>query len=184
MKKRQFYLCTSRFGQSQTEVIRNSEVIIHSARKVSAKSNRPIDSPILGNASFNLGTEMAHETLDRPSGSVSQSADSTAFNLFAEKESDTSKSRTKDIRQLEKHVDFSLVATSLDHTVHHVHHPCRTLTTRRALTTRLVLVELRETGNGSNDIGALVHDDDSTRSKTTLSVLERIIIHPKTMRKQ
>jgi hypothetical protein len=86
------------------------------------------------------------------------------------------------------------VTTTLDEAVHHVHHPGRTLTAWRALTTRLVLVELgrvlgpiwnrskarsylSEPSNSGNQISTLVHDDDRTRSETRLCILQGVIVH-------
>lgn len=42
----------------------------------------------------------------------------------------------------------------------------------------LKITYVSETCDGRNDVGALVHDDDGTRSQTGLRILERIIIHP------
>ena len=47
------------------------------------------------------------------------------------------------LRELKKHVNLALMTTSLDETVHHVHHPGGTLSARCALTARFVLVELQ-----------------------------------------
>ena len=47
-----------------------------------------------------------------------------------------------DLRELEKHVNFSLVSATFDETVHHVHHPCGALSARCALPTRLMFIEL------------------------------------------
>ena len=35
-----------------------------------------------------------------------------------------------------------------------------------------------ETGDSLDDVGALVHDDDGASTKTTLSVLEGVEVHP------
>ena len=83
----------------------------------------------------------------------------------------------KDIRDLEQHVDLADVTATLHHAVHHVHHPGGTLTTRRALTAGLVLVERREASDGRDDIGALVHDDNSTGTKTGLRILQGVVVH-------
>ena len=49
-----------------------------------------------------------------------------------------------DARDLKEHVDLSLVRTALSEAVHHLHHPGGALTTRGALATRFVFVELVE----------------------------------------
>ena len=38
--------------------------------------------------------------------------------------------------------------------------------------------DLGETGDGANDVGRLVHDDDGACSETRLQVLERVKVHP------
>lgn len=59
-------------------------------------------------------------------------------------------------------------------------HVCRTGLKDLERMGRIVTDEtyVGETGDGSNDIGALVHDDDRTRAETRLCVLEGIVIHP------
>ena len=78
--------------------------------------------------------------------------------------------------------------------VHHVHHPGRPFPARRALAARLVLVELRDkvslardrsnktqylgkTSNSSDDIGALVHNNDSASAETRLSIFQGVKVH-------
>jgi hypothetical protein len=112
------------------------------------------------------------------------------------REMGSARRREDDERELQEHVDLAPVSTPFDEAVHHVHHPGRTLTTWRALSTRLVLVELHEGENselfeqieytyfgeardGGNDVGALVHNDDCTRAETSLRILERIKVHAK-----
>lgn len=58
----------------------------------------------------------------------------------------------RNLREFQEHVNFSTVGAAFDHAVHHVHHPCGTLTTGSALTTRFVFVELetRQTRSISN----------------------------------
>ena len=42
------------------------------------------------------------------------------------------------------------------------------------------VTNLRKPGNSRDDIGRLVHHDDSTSTETRLSILERVEIHPRT----
>jgi hypothetical protein len=51
-------------------------------------------------------------------------------------------------RQLKKHVDLASVPSPLHHAVHHVHHPGRALTARRALAAGFMFVELRAVEKG------------------------------------
>lgn len=106
------------------------------------------------------------------------------------------KGREGSARKFEEHVDLALMATSLDESIHHVHHPRCAFSTWGTLATRFVLVELRdvllanndeakmgrtdvsEAGNGGYDVSAFVHDNDSTGPQTRLRILERVIIHP------
>lgn len=80
-------------------------------------------------------------------------------------------------RELEEHVNLSLLCSSLYHPVHHVHHPSGTLPARRALTTRLVLVEFGESGNGIDHICRLIHDDDCSCTQRSSIILERVVVH-------
>jgi hypothetical protein len=79
--------------------------------------------------------------------------------------------------EFEEHVDLSLRSSTLDESGHHVAHPGRTLSARRALAARLVLVELCESGDGVDHVGRLVHDDDGSRAETGSKVLERVVVH-------
>ena len=58
-----------------------------------------IPRPVIRDPLLNLRPEVLHKTLDRPSSSVSERADSVTFDLLGE---------------LEKHVDFSLGASTFD----------------------------------------------------------------------
>ncbi len=63
------------------------------------------------------------------------------------------------------------------HALHHVSEPAAALSAGRALPTGLVLVEVGQAGDGVHDVCALVHDHDSCRSQTALSLLEGIKVH-------
>ena len=117
---------------------------------------------VILDASLELGTEVTDQTLDRPGKGLTQSADSVALDLLGE---------------LLHHVDFTSAGLALLEAVHDLLGPLGTLTARSALTARLVVVELGETGDGANNIGALVHDNNGSRSETRLRILESIEVH-------
>jgi hypothetical protein len=55
-------------------------------------------------------------------------------------------------RHIKQHVDFFLVRPPLNHALHHAPHPSRAFTTWRALTAALMLVEVRQSRNGANNV--------------------------------
>lgn len=111
---------------------------------------------------LHLPAEVLDETLHRPGGSITESADSVTFNLEG---------------KLLQHVDLSKVSITLLDTVEQVDHPACTLTARSALSTAFVLVELGKAEDGVDDVGLLVHDDDGSGTETTLHVLECVEVH-------
>jgi len=113
-------------------------------------------------ASLKLRSEMSDETLDGPGKSLSQSADSVALNLLGE---------------LLEHVNLTLTGLTILESLHHLLRPLATLSAGCALAATLVAVEVTETADGSDNIGALVHDDNSGRSETRLAVLKGIKVH-------
>src|SRR5690349_17693727 len=96
---------------------------------------RVIVDPLL-----DLMTEVADQTLNRPSRRVAERADGVAFDLG---------------RNLEQHVDLALLGAALGHAVEHAPHPARALAARSALAAALVLVEIRDASNGAHDVGGL-----------------------------
>mmetsp|Transcript_36577 Transcript_36577/g.67586 ORF Transcript_36577/g.67586 Transcript_36577/m.67586 type:complete len:217 (+) Transcript_36577:231-881(+) len=105
---------------------------------------------------------MADETLDRPGSSVSKSTDSVAFDL-------TSK--------FVKHVNlFDLGLTSL-HALHHLVEPGGTLSAWSALTTALVLVEVRKTSDGFDHVNAVIHHSHSSSTQSRLNTLKIVEVH-------
>lgn len=69
------------------------------------------------------------------------------------------------------------MTASLNHAVHHVHHPGGTLPARCALATGFVFVEVGKPSDGRHNVGALVHDNHGTSSETSSSILEGIVVH-------
>jgi len=111
---------------------------------------------------FHLSSESLDQSLHWPSSGVTKCANRVTFNL---------------IRKLLKHIDFSEVGIALFDSGKDIDHPAGTFSAWGALTTALVLVEMSKSKDSVDDVSLLVHDDDGSGSKTTLSVLEVIEIH-------
>lgn len=75
------------------------------------------------------------------------------------------------LRELEEHVDFALVSSSLCEAVHHVHHPRRALAARCALSAGLVFVELgnRNADESSDNTTYVMGKDLRGRNEQSLS---------------
>jgi hypothetical protein len=91
-----------------------------------------------------LGPEVSDQTLDGPSESLTESANGVSLNLLGE---------------LLHHVNLTLASSSLLEAVHDLLGPLGALATRGALPARLVVVELAETGDGTDNVGELVVAD-------------------------
>ena len=111
---------------------------------------------------LDLVAERPDQALHRPGCCVSQSADSVTLDLVGE---------------LFEHVDFSEVSVAELHALEHIDHPASTLTAGCALAAALVSVELRQTEDGVDDVGLVVHDDDSSGTETRPAVLQVIEVH-------
>jgi len=117
---------------------------------------------VLLNSGLKLRPEVSDQTLDGPGESLTKSANGVALDLLGE---------------LLHHVDLTLAGGAHLETVHDLLGPLGTLATRGALAAGLVVVELAETGDGADDVGGLVHDDDGGRAETGLRVLEGVEVH-------
>lgn len=117
---------------------------------------------VLLDPGLKLGPEVSDQTLDGPSESLAESADGVALDLLGE---------------LLHHVDLALAGSAHLEAVHDLLGPFGTLATRGALAARLVMVKLAETGDGADNVGGLVHHDDSGRAETGLRVLEGVKVH-------
>src|SRR5271166_715585 len=95
-------------------------------------------SRILVDATLDLGAEMGDEALDRPSGRITERADRVAFDLLS---------------HIEQHVDLALLRAALGHPADHAPHPARAFAAGRALTAALVLVEVRQARDRTDDVG-------------------------------
>jgi hypothetical protein len=112
--------------------------------------------------SLKLGPEVSDQTLDGPGEGLAESANSVTLDLLGE---------------LLHHVNLALTGSAHLEAVHDLLGPLGTLATRGALAAGLVVVELAETGDGADDVGGLVHDDDGSRTETGLRVLEGVKVH-------
>jgi hypothetical protein len=112
--------------------------------------------------SLKLRSEVSDKTLNRPGEGLSQSANSVTLNLLGE---------------LLEHVNLTLTGLTLLKSLHHLLCPLATLSARCALAATLVAVEVAETADSSDNIGALIHNDNSSSAESRLAVLEGIEVH-------
>lgn len=117
---------------------------------------------VLLNPRLKLRPEVPDQTLDGPGEGLAEGADGVALNLLGE---------------LLHHVDLALARGAGLEAVHDLLGPLGALTAGRALAARLVVVELAQAGDGADDVGRLVHDDDGSGTETGLGVLERVEVH-------
>lgn len=75
----------SRGDLPQAQVIWQSKGIIRIPGEVTTEANRAVQPLELLNAPLDLGSEMAHEALDRPGSGVTQSTDRASLDLFPER---------------------------------------------------------------------------------------------------
>ena len=127
-----------------------------------SKSLAALRLGVLSDTGLELRTEVTDQTLDGPGEGLTQSANGVTLDLLGE---------------LLHHVDLTSAGLTLLETLHDLVGPLGTLTARCALSARLVVVELGKTGDGTNNIGALVHYDDSGGTETRLRVLEGVEVH-------
>ena len=160
-----------------TKVVRDGIAGVRLGEQLAAVHHLSMLGVELCQTCLDLWSEVTHETLDRPGGSITQGANGVPLDLFSGRQLCSSRP-PQCSRQLEQHVNLPLLRPTLDHAVHHVHHPSCALSARCALATRLVLVEFGESGNGRNHVGGVVHDDDSTSAERCLVVFEGVVVHP------
>ena len=79
--------------------------------------------------------------------------------------------------QFLEHIDFPLPRHAGLEPLHDLFRPFTAFSARRTLPATLVLVETRQSGNRSDNVGALVHDDHRRGAQPGLTVLERVEIH-------
>src|SRR3984957_9597755 len=111
---------------------------------------------------FNLVTEMRDQALDRPGRRVAKRTNGVALDLLG---------------HFQKHVDLALVGAAFGHPGQHPPHPARALAAGRALATALVLVEIGDAGNGTDQIRRLVHHDDGRGAEARAQLAEAVEIH-------
>src|SRR4029079_14259159 len=86
--------------------------------------------------------EMSDQSLHRPRCRVAERANGVALHLVA---------------HVEQHIDLGLLRLAFGHAFEYPPHPAGSLATRRVLTTGFMLVEIREAGDGADDIGRFIH---------------------------
>lgn len=117
---------------------------------------------VLGHSFLDSWSEVTDQPLYRPSCGVTESTDGVTFDLLT---------------QLPQHVNFSRLCISFDESVHDLRHPRAPLTTRRTLTTCLVLVEVNEPTDAFDHVLLLVHHNHGSSSETGLVFNEGVEIH-------
>merc|ERR1711959_551650 len=106
--------------------------------------------------------EVSNQTLHRPRCGISEGTDGVTFDL---------------LRDFVQHINLLDPCVTHSHLFHHGEEPRSPFSARGALSTRLVLVEIRQSANGLDNVGALVHDDDGRGTKTRLHLPQGIEIH-------
>jgi hypothetical protein len=66
------------------KIVRNGEISVKVFNKLATECDCIIRSTELLNPFLNKRAEMPHETLNRPSSSITESTDSATFNLFSD----------------------------------------------------------------------------------------------------
>lgn len=114
------------------------------------------------NSVFHLVSKVSDQTLHRPRCGVSQCANRVSLHLQG---------------KLLEHVNFGKVGVSNLDSLENIVHPARSFSARRALSTRLVSVEMSKAQNGVDDICLLVHYDHSSCSQGRALVFKSIEVH-------
>ena len=108
------------------------------------------------------GEELHHTGSCMVENRVGRTTDGVTFNLLGE---------------LLEHVDFALASLALFEALHDLFAPLAAFATGSALAAAFVLIKGRESADGSDDVGALVHDDHCGGAETALAVLEGVKVH-------
>src|SRR5690606_23845848 len=111
---------------------------------------------------FDLVTEVTDQPLNGPGRSVAERADGVAFHLLG---------------HLKQQIDFALLRLAPNEPFHDAPHPACAFPTRRALSAAFVLVEVGDAGDGLDDVGGLIHDDDAGGAKPRLDLRQSVKIH-------
>ncbi len=81
------------------------------------------------------------------------------------------------LRQFLQHVNLSCLRLSLLESLHDLFRPLATLSARGTLAAALVSVEGAQPRYCPDHVGAFVHDDNSSSTKTRLAIFQTIKIH-------
>jgi len=114
------------------------------------------------NSILHFASKMSDQTLNRPGSSITKSTNSMTFNLSG---------------YFFKHVYFSKICVSFLNSLKNIDHPTSSFSARSALTTTLVLIKFSESQNSINNINLIVHNNNSSSSKTGSSVFQIIKVH-------
>mmetsp|Transcript_32617 Transcript_32617/g.54989 ORF Transcript_32617/g.54989 Transcript_32617/m.54989 type:complete len:248 (-) Transcript_32617:558-1301(-) len=106
--------------------------------------------------------EPADQSLNRPGGRVAQCADGVALDAAGD---------------FFEHGDLPHVRFTCLDLLQQRLHPAGTLATRRALATRLVAVEVRQSPDGCNHVDRFVHYGHRGRSQSRSGLLEVVEVH-------
>src|SRR5579872_2973906 len=117
---------------------------------------------VFGDAALHLGTEMPDQPLHRPHRAVGERADRVAFDLGGHR------------LMLNEILDRRV---ALDHPLHDAPDPSQPFAAWGALATALVLVEGRKPGDGADDVGRFVHDDQRRGAEPRFLGDQRVEIH-------
>jgi len=129
--------------------------------------------------SLKLRSEVSDKTLNRPGESLTQSWKDCQYKVLLDiGGKHTANSVTLNLLgEFLEHVNLTLTSLTILESLHHLLCPLASLSARCALAATLVAVEVAETADSSDNIGALIHDDNSSRSETRLAILKGIEIH-------
>ena len=107
-------------------------------------------------------SKMSDQTLNRPSSCISQSTNCMSLDLLS---------------QLPKHVNLSIRSIPLFHPLQKSNQPIGTLSARSTLPARLMSIKLRKSQNCFDRIDLSIHNNNSSRSESTLLLHQRIKVH-------
>src|SRR3984957_12688354 len=111
---------------------------------------------------LDLVTEMRNQALDRPCRGIAKRADSVTLDLF---------------RDLQQHVAPAFGGPPPGHPGKAPPHPPGALAARRALAAALVLVEIGNPRDRTDQIGRFVHHDDCGGAETRAAFSQTVEIH-------
>src|SRR6202047_2785673 len=131
-------------------------------RRHAHRAARVAIARVFVDAPLDLRPEVAQQALHRPGRAVAEGADGVAFDLGGD---------------FHQHVDLALLRAAFGHALEHPPHPAHAFAARRALAAALVLVEIRDTRHGFDDVARLVNDNDGRGAERRFLVAAAVEIH-------